>query len=81
MPNLSDLSTDELGTAEAACEVLFDLHQRHEILDGELSVKLDTLLNDIRMTQEDQQKKRRQRVADTAKRTANPNENENEIRQ
>lgn len=73
MPNLSDLSTDDLGAAEAACEILLNLHQKYEALDPELAVKIDTLLNEIRITQEDQQTKRRQRVANAAKRAENGN--------
>jgi hypothetical protein len=33
MPNLRDLTADELDNAEAACDVLLDLHQRHDMLD------------------------------------------------
>jgi hypothetical protein len=58
MPNLRALTADELDSAEAACDVLLDLHQRHHILDQETWSKIDTLHADIAAAQEDGQRKR-----------------------
>ena len=71
MSNLSSLSADDLGTAEAACELLLDLHRKQEALGPELAIKLDTLLNDIRMMQEDRHVKRQQRAAEATERAEN----------
>jgi hypothetical protein len=58
MPNLRDLTADELGNAEAACDVLLDLHQRHGILGQETWSKIDTLHADIAAALEDRQRRR-----------------------
>ena len=58
MPNLRDLTADELDSAEAACDVLLDLHQRHDMLDRETWSKVDTLRADITAAQEDGRRKR-----------------------
>jgi hypothetical protein len=58
MPNLRDLTAGELASAEAACDVLLDLHQRHDMLDQETWSKIDTLHADIAAAQEDGQRKR-----------------------
>ena len=58
MPNLRDLTADELDNAEAACDVLLGLHQRHGILGQETWSKIDTLRADIAAAQEDAQRKR-----------------------
>ena len=57
MPNLRDLTADELDSAEAACDVLLDLHQRHAMLDQQTWSKIDTLRADITAAQEDRQRK------------------------
>jgi hypothetical protein len=57
VPNLRDLTADELDSVEAACEVLLDLHQRHDILDQVTWSKIDTLRADIAAAQEDRQRK------------------------
>lgn len=63
MPNLRDLNADELDNAEAACDVLLDLHQRHDMLgqdtwSQDTWSKIDTLRADITAAQEDRQRKR-----------------------
>jgi hypothetical protein len=58
MPNLRDLTADELDTAEAACDMLLGLHQRHHILDQETWSKIDTLHADIAAAQEEGGRKR-----------------------
>lgn len=58
MPNLRDLTADELDNAEAACDVLLGLHQRHHVLDQETWIKIDTLHADIAAAQEDARRKR-----------------------
>jgi hypothetical protein len=58
MPNMRDLTADELDNAEAACDVLLGLHQRHGILGQETWSKIDTLRADIAAAQEDAQRKR-----------------------
>jgi hypothetical protein len=58
MPNLRDLTADELDNAGAACEVLLDLHQRHDVLDQATWSKIDTLRADITAAQEDGPRKR-----------------------
>jgi hypothetical protein len=58
MPNLRDLTAGELDNAEAACDVLLDLHRRHGILGQETWSKIDTLRADIAAAQEDAQRKR-----------------------
>ena len=59
MHNLSRLSGEELENAEAACEILLDLHRKREVLEPELFTRLDTALADIHMTQEDRQRAER----------------------
>jgi hypothetical protein len=56
VPNLRDLTADELDSAEAACDVLLDLHQRHDILGQQAWSKIDTLRADITAAQEDRQR-------------------------
>ncbi len=58
MPNLRDLTADELDSAGAACDVLLDLHQRHDILDQATWSKIDTLRADIASAQEEGRRKR-----------------------
>jgi len=58
MPNLSSLSADELRHAEIAADLLLAMHQRYEILDRQLAVKLSTFVADVHVAQEDQQRKR-----------------------
>jgi hypothetical protein len=58
MPNLRDLTADELDNAGAACGVFLDLHQRYGILGQETGGKIDTLHADIAAAQEDARRKR-----------------------
>jgi hypothetical protein len=58
VPNLRDLTADELDNAEAACDVLLDLHQRHDMLDQETWSKIDTFRADIAAAKEDARRKR-----------------------
>jgi hypothetical protein len=53
MPDLSYLTTGELSTAETAAETLMNLHDKHQVLDRDLYVRLGTLLADVHMVQED----------------------------
>lgn len=58
MPNLRDLTAEELDNAEAASDVLLDLHQRHDILGQATWSKIDTLRAGIAADQEDGPRKR-----------------------
>ncbi|MBV9448502.1 MAG: hypothetical protein JO345_21670 [Streptosporangiaceae bacterium] len=58
MPNLGGLSCDDLRHAEVAADLLLALHQRYEILEPELAVKLSTFVADVHAAQEDQKRKR-----------------------
>jgi len=62
MPNLSALSTEDLDHAEVAADLLLAMHQRYEILDSELAVKLSTFLADLHVAQEDKQRQQRKRM-------------------
>ena len=55
MPSLSYLTTGELGTVETAAEALVRLHDKHEVLDPGLYVKLSTLLGEVREVREVQE--------------------------
>jgi hypothetical protein len=55
--NLGDLSQDELVRAEASVDRLLALHERHEILDRELAVKLSTFLAGVHAVLEDRRRK------------------------
>jgi hypothetical protein len=69
MPDLSILTTGELGTAEAAAETLMKLHDKHQVLDRGVYVGLGTLLADVHMVQEDHAAaERRHKVAQAARR-------------
>ena len=52
MPSLSYLTTGELGTVKTAAETLVKLHDKHEVLDSDLYVKLSALLADVHKVQE-----------------------------
>ena len=52
MPSLSYLTTGELGTVKTAAETLVKLHDKHEVLDPGLYVKLSALLTDLHKVQE-----------------------------
>ena len=56
MHNLSRLSGEELVNAEAACEILLDLHRKREVLEPELFTRLDAALADIHTAQEGRQR-------------------------
>jgi hypothetical protein len=58
VPDLRDLTAGELDNAEAACDVLLDLHRRQGILGQETWSKIDTLRADIAAVQEDGRRKR-----------------------
>lgn len=58
MPNLRDLTAGELDNAEAACDALLDLHQRHQILGQETWSKIGTVHAGIAAAQEDGRRKR-----------------------
>ncbi|MBV9451131.1 MAG: hypothetical protein JO345_35110 [Streptosporangiaceae bacterium] len=59
MPNLGGVPAEDLDHAEVAADLLLAMHQRYEILDPELAVKLSTLVADVHAAQEDRQRQNR----------------------
>ena len=71
MPDLSYLTTGELGTVETAARTLVKLHDRHEVLDPGLYVKLSALLADVHKVQENHASAEvRHKLAQAARRAA-----------
>ena len=71
MPGLSYLTTGELGTVKTAAEILVRLHNKHEVLDPALYVKLAVLLADVHKVQENHASAEiRHKSAQAARRTA-----------
>ncbi|MBV9447036.1 MAG: hypothetical protein JO345_14230 [Streptosporangiaceae bacterium] len=64
MPNLGGLSATDLDHVEVAADLLLAMHERFEILDPELAVKLSTLVADVHAAKEDQERARRRSKPD-----------------
>jgi hypothetical protein len=70
VPSLSYLTTGELGTVETAAETLVKLHDKHDVLDLCLYVKLSALLADVHKVQESHASAEiRHKIAQAARKT------------
>jgi hypothetical protein len=71
MPDLSYLTTGELGTVETAAETLVRLHVKHEVLDPGLYVRLSALLGEVHKVRENHASAEiRHKLAQAARRAA-----------
>lgn len=70
MASLSYLTTGELGTVETAAKTLMTLHDKHEVLDPGLYVKLSALVADVKTVKENHASAERQHKARQAERRA-----------